>query len=183
MRIEPLRRSTVVDDAALWSRTVMRLDLRQHPARGSNHGRGPIKAALHGFAVPVKPGGTRRFIAMDRNPPAHDIAVGYYDLGDIDIEGAVAELVQVENVRRGLTNYIQQVLRRGLNVFGRVLHPFEAKSSGTEVNIAQRLDPHQLPRLGNMTEADQRYLDSAANQASDKFTGVGPDAADGIRCN
>lgn len=181
MRVKPLRAAAVVDDARRLPFAVILRNLRQHPARQSQHRSRTFQSLLNYVAIPTDPVTLWRLLAVDRNPSAHYTAVRHHDLRNVDIRRAVAILVEVQHIRLDfrVSGSADTRTKRRYPPLNPASTP--AKRGRTEIEVAQSFRPRQVPWLRHVAKTHQRDLDAAPRQPRDQFAGVGPYAANRVR--
>jgi hypothetical protein len=112
--------------------------------------------------------------------PTDEVAMGHHHARDVDGEVAVAELVEVNQVRVDFAHQVGKVLGGLGQVVWRVVHPLQAEGGGPILEAVEKIHPCGLVGQGNLAEGDQRDPDAARDQSRDQFAGVGPGAGHGI---
>src|SRR5690242_14539370 len=95
-------------------------------------------------------------------------------LWDSGFYGTVEVLVEVQKVGLDLIYKVLEILRRVLQIFGRVAHPFELESGGMVVKLGQALHPPRVFGRGDLAKTYQRDAHALLRESGGELASVVP---------
>ena len=141
IRIKKNRVASGIDDGSPSRPAVRRNQSVKHARRGRNHRVRRSDATDNRFSIPLQPARGPRRATLHRLRPTDQVTVSHHHARNIDRKIAVAELVELQQIRMHLTHQVGQKFRGLGKILRSLIHPLQPERCGPVFQAVQTIHP------------------------------------------